>query len=345
MALPTTLSASTAPTPYLAVNQSNVWIKESYHNTWTHAEFNIWIWDGALNGVSRGEEIKLIYQNLSQGQEARFDIKPYILEKLKLPTVPSDASDWDAYTPNRNVWVFYTYRMFNGTTVVQKRYESGDYGWDSYVLIAGWGTHLRPSLIAGRFQNLDFTEIIPLQGDKDEKQEIYDSLTFPTNRIPLFYTNGFSGVTNTLLYQKFEEYEAEVGCDQGHMIAYIDRFGTLTFMPLGGKVQATFDRSADKYMHSIPKYLSETTLRNSIGDYSEYNVNATVRWTVNTPYFSTKQYHFYQDILFSPFIWLITTKTDHATRVRITGSQTLQQKKYNNLLSFNFELEEMVKLM
>lgn len=345
MALPTTLIPSNSSNHYLPINQSQVFISETHNEAWTHCEFNIWIWDGLLNGANRGEENKIIVQNLSQGREARIDIKPYILEKIKQPTVPIDATDWDSYESNVNVWVYYTYRMFNNSTIVKKRFEQGDFQWDSFIKIAGWGTKIRQSIVSASTHNLNYTKIMSVEDNQENKLEIYNGLKFPINRIPLFYTNGLDSVTNSNQYHKFIEYEAEVECGSTHMIAYINRYGSINYMPLGGKVQATFERSSDKYIHSTSTQRTESFMRNSLGDYSETNVTGSIKWNVNTPYFTTPQYVYFEDILYSPYVWLITTKTDNCTRVRITGQKVLQQKKYNKLLQFDLELEEMVKLL
>lgn len=341
MALPNTLTPINTITKVRGVNQPNLYIQETVSQTWTRVEVSLWVWNGNLDG-DKGTEHKFVIENWNKKNFWNLDIKPYVMEKLPIPIVAEDATEYDAHSINSATFFGYLYRVYNNATLVKEMWTTSPNATNQ-VWLATWGTELRSNLNvygAGLEMEWNLEENgIPYYLSREQ---IYQRYKFPITTIPDY--RFVLPITTTLGAMPFGEPIVEYDCYQKYWIGFIDRFGLYTSMPLGGKAQATFDKTSEKYMHSNRSQYGYNRDAMSWGDYSEHNVQRQITWNVNTPYFTQKDYQFYSSILYSPFIWLHNSHTGTSVRVRINGSQTLKKREYERLLSYQFQLEEMQQL-
>lgn len=341
MALPNTLTPINTISKVRGVNQPNLYIQETVSQTWTRVDISLWVWGGNIDG-NKGTEHKFTIQNWDNKNHWKLDIKPYVMEKLPKPRVSEDATEYDAHTMSCSIFFGYLYRVYNGNTLVKEMWTNSTNS-NNQVWLATWGTELRSNLsVFGSGLQLD------LNAEENgipyylSKEQIYSRYTFPIDILPNYrFTFPINSSETSITYS---EPTSEVDCHQKYWIGFIDRYGLYTLMPLGGKVQATFDKTSEKYMHSNTSQYGDTRDEMSWGNYSEHNIQRQITWNVNTPYFTSKDYEMYSSILYSPFIWLHNRQTGNSVRVRINGTQTLKKREYERLLSYQFQLEEMQKL-
>lgn len=323
-------------TPICIANFSSIIGVNSPHHIYlansqaTHCKIYLYVSDQPRNTMQGIAPVKTLTQTFYNQYSYTVDVTPY-LRKYVTPSF-GDIYAYDEWG-NGEKWFCYKVVYYNGNvqlSTIDSR---------AYFLTAGWkyeevGTHYPHTDSNG---NTD----VAFLSDTNAHQLLQtpfnnDSLGFTSQYLLSHISSGVSTKLNCQI--ALLEYNTNLNfkCDESeYEVMFINHCGAWQLMPLFGKVVQNVTHTKEAFKITAPKYNGQYTT-NKVGVNKQ---TSTIKYNWTSGSMDEMMSIYIEDIIYSPLIILVDTKTGNYQHVNVLTSNYSKLTQKNNRGEIRYSIE------